>query len=243
MERLSAVTRPTSRSRSNRTASDAQPLPRKTVQAEHKDQRAKETRLLTLSDADGAVQWLNASKGTCSHDRVVFIRKELEALRSEWAAHSLGPPPWVNANFHQEQRQLEKRHRALNELLSEYTFRPRVTHLEPSTVWRFGMVPDDKKECFTMPVAGRTISEPDAVMALMRLADIGDLRKVRLCETCKERWRVAAKRNYRFCSAQCREAFYAKAPDYHERKAANQRKYRQQLKQNEAAQDSFWKGR
>ena len=105
------------------------------------------------------------------------------------------------------------------------------------------MVPDENKRWFQMHIGNETISEADAVISLVRLAESGDLGKVRLCEMCKERWRVAAKRNYRFCSDQCREAFYAKAPDYHSRKAANQRKYREGLKRKLAAQGAFWKGR
>ena len=79
-------------------------------------------------------------------------------------------------------------------------------------------------------------------MALMRLAEIGDLHKVCMCEVCKASWLFAAKSNYRFCSAQCREAFYAKAPEYHSRKAANQRNYRERLKRREAARPAFRKG-
>jgi hypothetical protein len=105
------------------------------------------------------------------------------------------------------------------------------------------MVPDQKERWFQMYVGDQTISEADAVISLVRLAETGDLRKVRLCEMCKERWRVAAKRNYRFCSGECREAFYAKAPDYHSRKAANQRKYRENLKRRLTIQGVLWKGR
>ena len=94
-----------------------------------------------------------------------------------------------------------------------------------------------------MRIGDKTINEGDAVISLVRLAETGELVKVRLCEMCKERWRVAAKRNYRFCSDQCREGFYTKSPDYHSRKAANQRKYRENLKRIQAAQGTFWKGR
>jgi hypothetical protein len=37
------------------------------------------------------------SRGTRFHDEVVFTRRELEALQSEWADHSLGPPPRASA--------------------------------------------------------------------------------------------------------------------------------------------------
>ncbi len=56
------------------------------------------------------------------------------------------------------------------------------------------MVPDENKRWFQMHIGNETISEADAVISLVRLAESGDLGKVRLCEMCKERWRVAAKR-------------------------------------------------
>jgi len=206
------------------------------------------------------VRWLNASKGTASHERVVLIRRELEDLPSEFAAHAgayvhssggvlrLGEPPggkrgdWPKKKL-RAQRQLHDRHVALNMALENYIFRPRATYVILGRGWIFGMVPDENKRWFQMHIGNETISEADAVISLVRLAETGDLGRVRLCEMCKERWRVAAKRNYRFCSDQCREAFYAKAPDYHSRKAANQRKYRENLKRRLAAQGLIWKGR
>lgn len=197
------------------------------------------------------------------------IRRELEELPSELAAHSDvyvhtfrrassvgGPPPEKLRDWPKEklrvQRRLGNRHAALNKALEKYVFRPRATCAIFSGRWMFGMVPDEKKKFFRItighdyaslmvvdaahatlqpPVPPReTISEADAVISLVRLAETGELWKVRQCVTCKVRWLVAAKRNYRFCSGHCRDAFYAKSPDYHSRKAANQRKYRENLK-------------
>jgi hypothetical protein len=152
-------------------------------------------------------------------------------MRREWPKEKL-----------RVQRQFHDRHVALNKALEKYVFRPRATFIIVPRLWMFGMVPDENKRRFKIHIAGETISEADTVLSLVRLAQTGDLGKVRLCEMCKERWRVAAKRSYRFCSDQCREAFYAKSPEYHSRKAANQRKYRETLKRNEAAL-GFWKGK
>jgi hypothetical protein len=237
--------------RSNRTAADAQPIPRL-------GPPLKGARQPALGDAARVVQWLNASKGTASHERVVLIRRELEALPFEFATqagayvHSsggvlrLGEPPrehrrdWPKEKL-KVQRQLHDRHVALNEALEKYVFRPRANYIIAGRSWIFGMVPDENVRCFKMYFGYETIDEADAVMSLVRLAETGDLGKVRLCETCKERWRFAAKRNYRFCSDQCRESFYAKSPDYHSRKAANQRRYRENLKRMQSAQGALWK--
>ncbi len=239
--------------RPGRTAADSQPIPR------HGSPGAQQGRHLAFGDADRVVQWLNASKGTPSYVRVVAIRRELEELPSEFVihadayAHSFGgvlrlgePPPEKRREWPKEklrvQRQLRERHVALNEALKKYVFRPRATCVILSHSWIFGMVPDENKRWFQMTIGQETISEADAALSLVRLAETGELGKVRLCEMCKERWRVAAKRSYRFCSDRCREDFYAKAPDYHGRKAANQRRYRENLKRNLAAQ-SFALGR
>jgi len=125
----------------------------------------------------------------------------------------------------------ERLHSEVNAALCKYAFRPRVTYFVAGDVWRGGMVPDDNSRWFQMKTGGwTTVSEADAVLCLVRLDLTGEIGKVRLCETCLDRWRVAAKSNYRFCSSDCREAFYAKQPNYHARKAANQRKYRRNLK-------------
>jgi hypothetical protein len=228
---------------STRTARDAQPLPRSSPKSDTKVERAKETRQLTLSDAELTVQWLNASRGTRSHDRVVFIRRELEALQSEWTDHSFGPPPWQrpitpgvnNADeFWKEHRQLEVRHHSLNEVLGRYIFRPRITLSVYENTWHFGMVPDDNRKSFQIKIGARTIAEADAVMTLVRLDSTGDLRQVHLCKMCRQTWFVAAKRSYQFCSNACRTGFYASSPGYHEKKADIQRRYRTRLKKREA---------
>jgi len=225
---------------SPRTALDAQPIPQSSPQSETKTKRAKEARGFTLSDAETVVEWLNASKGTASCERVVFVRRELEALPAEWSPHTFGPPPWgrpvspgVNNGdeWRKELRQLDLRHHLLNQALAKYIFRPRVTYRIADDTWHFGMVPDEKKRWIHIKVGERTISEADAVMSLVMLASIGEIERVHLCDMCKQRWHVAAKRNYRFCSNECRESFYKSAPEYHATKAAIQRRYRARQKE------------
>jgi hypothetical protein len=242
METSNTVTRRQKRS-SNRTAADSQPIP-----GSHPPS-GEDARQLGLNDATKVVQWLNAAKGAASYERVVQIRSELEELPRDFArnaaayVHVSGRRTQFgianNEDWPQKklkvQRQLHNRHAALNEAFHKYVFRPRATYVLAARAWVFGMVPDENKRWFQMKIGYQTISEADAVISLVRLAETGDLGKVRLCEMCKERWRVAAKRSYRFCSDECRETFYAKAPDYHSRKAANQRRYRESVKRIQAA--------
>lgn len=238
---------------SSRTAADAHPVPRTSPVS------AYESRYLGVRDADRVVRWLSASKGTASHARVVRIRRELEDLRSKFMAHSgayqhisngvirLGEALEHGRDWPEEklqlQRELHDRHVALNLALAKYVFRPRATYVIAGRGWIFGMVPDENRRSFQIQIGNETIGEADAVLSLVRLAETGELRKIRLCETCKEVWLFAAKLNYRFCSDQCREGFYATSPDYHSRKAANQQKYRERLKLSMATQEANWKGR
>jgi hypothetical protein len=222
-----------SKSKSRRSALDAQPLPRKGLQSHTATDRNNEERQLASGDGCRVVNWLNASRGTASERRVVLLRNELETLPHDWAIHNTRGPwnhPDGREGWDKDKRRLVHRHHALNELLSRYPFRPRVTHLAPGGGWFFGIVPDEKRSWFTMRIGTETTSEADAVISLLRLASTRDLSKVGRCQACADRWLFAAKRNYRFCSAECRETFYAKAPDYHGRKAKNQREYRQRLK-------------
>jgi hypothetical protein len=105
------------------------------------------------------------------------------------------------------------------------------------TPWWGGMVPNPNSRWFETKLEpsfrgeSRTISEADAVLSLVRLDLVREIGKVRRCQLCQERWRVAAKSSYRFCSAKCREEFYKRLPEYHSRKAANQRAFRKRLKQ------------
>jgi hypothetical protein len=86
-----------------------------------------------------------------------------------------------------------------------------------------------------MTIHNWPISEADAALALVRLDLTGELAKVALCRMCKARWVVVSKSSYQFCSRQCREGFYTTSPDYHDRKAANQKRYRLNLRRREKA--------
>jgi hypothetical protein len=120
---------------------------------------------------------------------------------------------------------------ALNKALARYVFRPCVQYSIGYDDWRGGMRPDDNSRWYSTYVTpGTKVSEAEAVIALVRLDLIGDLGRVRLCENCGARWFVRAKSSYRFCGAACREDFDTRRPDYHRRKAENQRAYRKRQK-------------
>jgi hypothetical protein len=140
-------------------------------------------------------------------------------------------------------RWIERFAAALNARLAKYKFHPEIAYAYrlPGSIsvmqnlWAGGMVPDVKERWFQTKLNGWTISEGDAVLSLVRLDLTSELHKVALCGMCEKRWRVAAKSHYKFCSDGCRETYYAKSPNYHRRKAAAQRKYRENRKRAEAA--------
>jgi hypothetical protein len=210
--------------------------------------------MLSLSDAEIAVRWLNAAAGKASRDRIVELlemfrqfdsaRESLKQADDVYAKLQFiqnTPRPELLAAAHEYENWIKKAdaiNRKINEALAHYVFRPRVTFVITEEAWRGGMFPDDNRRWFQTKVADYfTVSEADAAMSLVRLHLTGDLNRIVLCAMCKKQWRVKAKSHYRFCGKVCREEFYTKSSDYHERKAHNQREYRRKLKLMHAAQD------
>ena len=170
-------------------------------------------------DADVAAFALNASRGSAAYKRLTVLRRDLQELQAETA----------------EPEQL-RRIKAINRRLTQYVFHPTVTR--GGREGRFGVIALSASSFLPAPENQIAVTEADAALSLVRLHAIGELGKVRLCETCQNRWRVAAHSNYRFCSKECRERFFQNQPDYHERKRRNQQKYRENLKLKQAAEDA-----
>jgi hypothetical protein len=154
-------------------------------------------------------------------------------LKAKLAAKPVRFPAYRNPNLDVKlRRQIAASCSALNQAMEQYAFHPQVVYGRLpgfsvlQNLWAGGMASDSNPQWFEMKIQDWIISEAVAVLALVRLQLSGEVEKVRLCATCKERWLAAGKSNYRFHSAKCREAFYKSQPDYLERKAKNQRNYR-----------------
>ena len=132
--------------------------------------------------------------------------------------------------------------KGINRRLAQYIFHPCVG-LVAGFEGRFGITSLSESDFFPGPANQLACTEADAALSLARLHAMGDLGKVRLCEVCRKRWMAANHSNYRFCSKECRERFFQSQPDYHQRKARNQRRHRENLKRMRAAQDAALKGR
>ncbi|MGH9604287.1 MAG: hypothetical protein ACRD3N_01185 [Terracidiphilus sp.] len=200
----------------------------------------------SFTDAVLAVEWLNAAKGTAAYRRALAVRTELEEYRAELDRH-LVETAQTRVLKVRDQVELATRADNLDRLLSGYRFKPEMNYSFGTRIWALEMVPVHPRGP-QIEVRGQglnymprriVVSEPVVIVALARLAANRELYKVRLCETCGKNWRVSERKMDRFCSQKCRETFHAKSPDYHERKAANQRRYRENLKQATARGLSF----
>ena len=86
---------------------------------------------------------------------------------------------------------MEELFSSVNRRLSRYIFRPAAQFSLMADQWRFGVLPDAKKGSFQIRVDGCTVTESDAVIAMVRLNITGELYKVHLCDMCRSRWRVS----------------------------------------------------
>lgn len=225
-------------------------------------------RSLSLTDAVFAVEWLNATKGTAAQRAVLQIRDELEALgvmlnslheqRQNATAKRIGRPipPAQTAEFQEAvreveefgalQKQFHKRQAALNEPLSNYTFCPVMDCNWSSDEWLYNLVPRKPRgRQIEITYQGRRVqlNAATAAAALSRLAVNRELHKVRLCVKCKENWRVSERAIDRFCSPQCRQAFYEAQPSFKERRRKIQKEWRMRDKDKDARARARLKGR
>jgi hypothetical protein len=206
--------------------------------------------IFPLKDAQIAVAWLNAAKSErdlAPYQRVTKIRNRLAdfcTLRTElqepWVAfqrklRTAGKGeavqfPGLSAKnaLHRRAVRLETE---INRALAKYTFHPAVFYSVGFDTWQSGMISSHRPRLFLVEIVpGTIVSEAEAARSIVQLSLFGDLRKVQICRSCKDRWFVCAKKNYQFCSRECRERFYESDPKFLDRKAANQRTYRQNLK-------------
>jgi len=76
--------------------------------------------------------------------------------------------------------------------------------------------------------------EAAVATAFCRLATNGELHKVRLCEQCKENWRVSERQIDRFCSRQCRVAADKARTEFKEQRKMIQKNWRINAKRKAA---------
>ena len=199
----------------------------------------------SFNDACVAVEWLNAAQGTAAYRRVLEVRQELEELRAELDRLKQTRGSAVKVRVMAD---LQTRHERLDVQMARYSFKPELNYSLASGFWGLDMVPkrphgpqvEMHGQGFAYLPRRISVSEPVVITALARLAVNRKLYMVRVCDYCRERWLVSIRPTMdRFCSYKCRDAFHTHSDEYRERKAANQRNYRKNLKDGIARGVSF----
>lgn len=200
--------------------------------------------------------WLNAARGTKSYGRVTnliaLIRQSEESTHKAVAGGAYHTTSQDSPKEKKEKRKLARAangpHAQLQRSLQRYVFHVRLTRIifgfewmlnfyRPAPKGEFGWETEygrtSEAGAITLSLPTYTVSEGDAVLAVLRLAARGLLDRVRLCETCSQIWLYAKHRNYRFCSSKCRQNYYAHTEEYRTRKAGQMRQYRERLRRAE----------
>jgi hypothetical protein len=177
--------------------------------------------------------------------------RQLEQVREQWIrnqkpleeilekSRSLSPAEQIEADKAIKAKQnlraqFREHHNAFNQLIARYTYVPVLDYSPDYGIWRFNAVSKHSrgpKITVNDGYSNIRVDESTVVAGLCRLAANRELFKVRLCAQCEMRWRVSEREMDRFCSQKCREGFYEKSPEFLERKARNQKKYRDGLRQ------------
>jgi hypothetical protein len=206
-----------------------------------------------LSEEEMAVAWLNAAQGTPSYRRVFAVYKALEEQIENYKAYAaeiqsdsrravdaaramaavplkdrVPPHPASGAVLNR----LRKRGNELNQALSRYSLTPQVVSWNGHGL-HHNMFSRTRRSGFSLPFGdprhGLSITEETVVMCLLHVAELGNLRRVRLCEYCREKWRVSMRGIDRFCGDKCRIAFNTGTPEAKKRHLAAQKRYRRSL--------------
>jgi hypothetical protein len=199
--------------------------------------------------------WLNAARGTESYVRVTnlieLIRQSEEGTRKALVAGAYhthgGESPKVKRDKRKLARAASQPYAELQRSLERYVFRIRLTGtiqgawilnfhrsaLKGEFGWEAEFTRQAPPGATVISSPTYTVSEGDAVLAVLRLAQRGLLNRVRLCAHCAQTWMYANKSHYKFCTQKCRESHFAHSDEYKKRKASNQRAYRDRLRKAE----------
>jgi hypothetical protein len=217
-------------------------------------------RSISYSDGALSVEWLNTTQGTNAYKRVIMVRQELEqlgrmlkGLREQEQAReqrqrqfiqksleaipenflSVGDVKDLKAIVEAHSKPIEQfreRHNAFNRMIARYTLVPLMEYSRDYGIWKFNAAPKVLRGP-KITINGMRVDESTVIAALCRLAARHELYRVRLCEMCRERWRVSEREMDKFCSRKCREAFYAGSSEFRAKKARNQRDFRAREKE------------
>ena len=180
-------------------------------------------------------------------DLIELIRQSEEATRKAFVAHAYvthgGESPKVKKDKRKSARPASRLYAKLQRSLGRYVFHIRLTGtiqgawilnfhrsaLKGEFGWEAEFTSQTPPGATVISSPPYTVSEGDAVLAALRLAQRGLLNRIKQCKTCS-RPMYAKHSNYRFCSSKCRENFFTQTDEHRAKKAAQMRRYREGLR-------------
>jgi len=219
-----------------------------------------------LRDRAVVPDWLNAAKGSESYARVVRLIDELgqvesgmdRAVSEGWYWSSNTQPAAVKEQLNE----LSRKHAAIGEMLSRYSFSPVIQRVLLERRWMLSMLsksaPDEfaqlqvvdegrkklsKTETQVSFHYEHTVGEADIVLRILNLAATSEFGRLKQCDFCFK-WLYAERSHQRFCpGAECRNAKYSKSPKYKSYRKDYMRRHRAELAAEESAKPPRRKGK
>ena len=184
-------------------------------------------------NSDILADWLNASIGTESHNRVVKLIEEIRQVATGMDKALVQGSLEVSRRpkgVKEAMEDLERRHIAINEGLARYSFAPAITRVQMSRSWLLsaysapaeGQFDFERRVHKTGKTGGKTfeqklehrVNEGDAALHVLILATAGELDRIRQCENCFK-WFNAERSNQKFClESLCRQKKYSASPQF-----------------------------
>jgi hypothetical protein len=173
-------------------------------------------------------------------DRVVKIIDELRQIAIGMDRGLEGGKVVVHHRTKADQEALDdlgRRHSALNENLTRYSFIPAITRVWLEKKWMFSTYshPDEEQLSFERHVSKKSrtaelslrhkVTEADAVLHILILASNDELDRLKQCDRCS-RWLYADRRHREFCSTECRNKKYSTSARFKEYRKQYMRKRR-----------------
>ena|SRR2546428_766553 len=182
------------------------------------------------------IAWLNASKGSSEHSRLVELVNSCRRLSTRyWELIERYPgtpaggrprPPSVRAR--REVRQWFLLLKELNARLSRYRLYPSFEPMDEDRIWFLSwMTPQKEKQLkLTYPngLFAGVMGESQAVLDLVQLVQKGFVDRLRICPC--GTWFFARFSHQKFHNTECQQSFYRSSEQWKASRRVYQREYR-----------------
>jgi hypothetical protein len=171
------------------------------------------------------IAWLEKNKSRERGRRVASLLRDMRAALGMYEPRWEPTPdgPFRRTISVEAGREYERLQRRINRTLSYYRLSPEINFYQPPhlTRWEvFWHVPGTR-----MVYPAVCNSEPDAISAVLRLAEKGVVHRVRECRQCG-RWLFARFEHQEFCGQKCQLAHYHSSDQWKDHRREWMRDYR-----------------